>query len=225
MKKNEADIFEGLNKNVVTNDNFFLMDETPSFKSNNRSISEPARRLNDYDFNLLKEDAYKDVSDDLFKLEYKIAKTEEEIKDLEAQIQLAQEIQNESLVFELTSRQNVLKEDFEALLAMYNNRSLSAKITDHVFNFFDDKTKTSIKEFKTKVNIFTESILTKLPKPFASIVELKKSLIKLENINKSVDELMALNSPYGENFDKYAQLSQFIIKANSIQAEISRHIK
>ena len=141
------------------------------------------------------------------------------------QILLAKDINNETLVEDLTSRQNILKEDFEALLAMYNDRSLSAKITDKVFSFFGDKAKNSFRDLKSKLNIFSESMLLKLPKPFASVVELKKSLAKLENINKSVDELMALNIPYGENIDKYAQLSQFIIKANSIQAEISNYIK
>lgn len=41
--------------------------------------TEPVRRLNDYDYNILREDAYKDVSDELFKLEYKISRLEEEL--------------------------------------------------------------------------------------------------------------------------------------------------
>ena len=56
------------------------------------SSSETARRLNDYDFNLLKEDAYKDVSDDIFKLEYKISRMEEDLKSTDAQLVSAQEI-------------------------------------------------------------------------------------------------------------------------------------
>ena len=71
----------------------------------------------------------------------------------------------------------------------------------------------------------SEKIVEKLPAPFSKIFELKKSLTKLENINKSVDELMRLNIPYGENINKYEQLSRYIIKANSIQSEISNYIK
>lgn len=225
MDKNKTDVFEGIKKPLLQEDNFFVNKESSKVFRPEFITNEAGRRLNDYDFNLLKEDSYKEVSDDLFKLEYKISKTEAEIKNLDIQIQLAKDINNEILIEDLTLRQSILKEDFEVLLAMYNDKSLSAKITDKVFNFFGNKTNNSIKEFKSKINLFSESFLQKLPKPIASVIELKKSLAKLENINKSVDELMSLKIPYGENIDKYSQLSQFIIKANSIQAEISNYIK
>ena len=64
-----------------------------------------------------------------------------------------------------------------------------------------------------------------MPKKFASAVELKKSLSRLESINKNVDELISMNIPYGENIDKYEQLSKYIIRANSIQNNISKMIK
>ena len=60
---------------------------------------------------------------------------------------------------------------------------------------------------------------------FASVQELKQSLNKLENINKSVDELMTLQTPYGEADEKYDQLSKYITRANTIQAKISRLLK
>ena len=77
MKNFNSDRFEISSNNpkqqteFLDSSNFFLSEDIP--KINNKSFnSEPSRRLNDYDFNLLKEDAYKDVSDDVFKLEYKI---------------------------------------------------------------------------------------------------------------------------------------------------------
>ena len=225
MKRNETDTFEGLKQNVFQNNNFFLMEETPTLQNSKQSISEPTRRLNDYDFNLLKEDAYKDVSDDLFKLEYKIAKTEEEIKTFESQIQAAREIGDYNLIIDLSSRKNILEEDYEALVAIYNEKSISARISDKILSFFGSKIKNDIKTFQEKTSNITDSILSKLPKQFSSVIELKKSLAKLENLNKSVDELVSLNIPYGENINKYDQLSKYIIKANSIQAEISKYMK
>ena len=70
MQNNNSDRFDGIPKDFVhkNNDNFFLMEEKPSFQLFERKPIESSRRLNDYDFNLLQEDAYKDVSDDLFKL-------------------------------------------------------------------------------------------------------------------------------------------------------------
>ena len=227
MQKNNSDKFEAFIKEPVSinNDNFFLMDESPVFQSPNRQVSEPARRLNDYDFNLLKEDAYKDVTDDLFKLEYKISRLEDEIKSLEAQIQAAFDIQDEKLIDELINRKTLMEEEYEALVLMYKDKSFSAKISGGIFNIFGENLSSKIFAIKQNFSTLSEIILSKMPKRFSSVIELKRSLAKLENINKSVDELVRLNIPYGENIDKYEQLSKYIIKANNIQGEISRYMK
>lgn len=221
MNKNNGDIFEVSGKSSFTENesNFFLTENIA--KPSYQEITEPARRLNDYDFNLLKEDAYKDVTDDLFKLEYKISKTEEDIESLELQIQAAKDIQNYELAGELSGRQIIMKEDYEALVALYKEKSISARLT----NVFGDKLKTKIIDLQQNISNFSEKLISKLPKRFSSVLELKKSLHKLENINRSVDDLISMNIPYGENIDKYDQLSKYIIKANSIQNEISKFIK
>ena len=201
--------------------NFFLSEEAPHLKS----ASEPTRRLNDYDSNLLKEDAYKDITDDVFKLEYKISKTQENMKIVENQIQSAKDIGDTELVKKLTGQLIILREDLEALSAVYNDKSVSAKITGNLASLIGGKFKGKLDKIAKTFTDKLESVSEKMPKQLASIIEIKKSLARLENINKSVDELLKLNTPYGENFDKYDQLSKYIIKANSIQAEISRHLK
>lgn len=225
MKKAEKDTFEVLNTNSFQTDNFFLMEDSPKLQNHNQTTTEPAKRLNDYDFNLLKEDAYKDVSDDLFKLEYKISRTENDIKNFEIQIQSAKEIGDYSLIEDLTNRKKLLEEDYEALLAMYNEKSLSARISDKILGLFGNKIRNEFNIFHQKFITVSELIIEKMPKQLSSIFELKKSLLKLENLNKSVDELISMNIPYGENYNKYEQLSKYIIKANSIQAEISRYMR
>lgn len=225
MNSNNRDIFEISSSKPFQNqqkNNFFLTENSEKYPSYLApEITEPARRLNDYDFNILKEDAYKDVSDDLFKLEYKIARIEDDLKNLDLQIQAAKDIQNYELAGELSGRKIIMKEDYEALVAIYKEKSFSAKLT----NVLGEKLKPQINGLRQKVANFSEKIIEKLPKRFSSVIELKKSLNKLENINKSVDELISLNIPYGENIDKYEQLSKYIIKANSIQNEISKFIK
>lgn len=228
MNKINSDRFE-INNNKFNNhapDNFFMLDDD-LFAIDKSSIKnqESGRRLNDYDFNLLKEDAYKDVSDDLFKLEYKIAKTEEDIKNLESQLQAAADINDYYLIQDLKRRIDILKEDQEALVALYNNKSMSARITDSISNLLGENVKQRFNIIKQQLESFSSNILEKMPKQFSTIIELKKSLNKLENINRSVDELVSMNIPYGENINKYEQLSKYIIKANSLQAEISKNIK
>ena len=201
--------------------NFFLSEDVPLIKSS----TEPARRLNDYDFNLLKEDAYKDVSDDVFKLEYKITKTTEEIKSLQAQLETADEIKDSERINELKSRLITLKEDYETLIGMYHEKSVSAKITVGLSGIFGGKIKAGIDFIKDFVSKISDAAISKMPKNLISVFELKKSLNTLENINKSVDELIKMKIPYGEQRDKYAKLSKYINKANSIYFEISRNIK
>lgn len=224
MKKNEKDTFEGLKQNISQNNNFF-MNEKISTPDMLLFSSEPLRRLNDYDSNLLQEDAYKDVQNNLFKLEYKIFKIEEEIKLLNSQIISAQEIGDSNLAEEFFIRKLSLEREYQNLLDTYNNNCLSAKISSKFSNIFDIKTKKNYKKIQPKLKNLYKSILNKLPRQITSLLELKQSLSKLKNINKSVDELMSMNIPYGENINKYDQLSKYIIKANSIQSHISQQIK
>ena len=229
MQNNSKDIFETTTKTSdqkkIDSSNFFLSDDNLLFDTIKKPVNERSKRLNDYDFNLLKEDAYKDVSDDLFKLEYKIARTAEEIKTLEAQLQAANDIKDSELVEELYKRYDIAKEDYESLVAIYNDKSISARVSDGILSLFGENLKKNYKNIQGKLSAFSEKFVEKLPKQFSSIIELKKSLNKLENINKSVDELISMNIPYGENINKYDQLSKYIIKANSIQSELSRYMK
>lgn len=233
MQNNQSDRFEqSKNSHFEKNKNANnFSDETNFFITNKTTIptnfikQEQSRRLNDYDSNLLQEDAYKDVDDDLFKLEYRIAKYEDELKLLNSQVQAARDINDFSLINELNLRKNSIKKDLELLITDYNKKSLSTKISGGISNFISSNTKNKFTQFKYNFERFFASILSKLPKPFSSAIELKNSLSKLENINRSVDDLVSSNAPFGENTDKYEQLSKYIIKANSIQSNISRQLK
>ena len=133
---------------------------------------------------ILKEDAYKDISDDLFKLEYKISKTENEIKSLNTQLQAAIDINDTGLVAELEERVKLAKEDYESLVAIYNDKSLSARVSGSISNLFSEQIKTKYSYLRIKLNEISQKYICKLPKPILSIIELKQSLNKLENINQ-----------------------------------------
>ena len=96
MQNNNSDIFESTKKDIFNyqenkNENFFL-DSYAGQPIRFNTKPEISRRLNDYDSNLLEEDAYKDVADETFKLEYKISKIEEELKYVNSQINAAKDI-------------------------------------------------------------------------------------------------------------------------------------
>ena len=195
--------------------NFFLQPEQITVS---KGFTEPSRHLNDYDYNILKEDAYKDVKDEVFKLEYKINKVEQDIKDLDSQIKAATDIADYIKANNLVARKKQLLLDLDNLNEIYNDTSLSAKISGGM----SDKLNNKIKNLKGLIKNVTNSIILKLPGKMSSFIKLKNSLEKLENINKSVDELITLQIPYGENIDKYEQLTRYIIKANSIQSDIAK---
>ena len=203
-------------------DNFFLQpEEIRTFSGQ----TEPQRRLNDYDYNILKEDAYKDVSDEIFKLEYKISKTEDELKTIEGEIQAAKDVRDFNKVEFLFNRKKQLQEDLEGLIEIYNDTSLSAKISGGITSILSPKVKENFGGLRKIFDVFSEALIAKLPRRFSSALELKKSLAKLENINKSVDELMTLQTPYGEAVDKYEKLTKYITRANAIQAQISKSLR
>ena len=198
--------------------NFFLQSEMPIQKL---PQTEPNRRLNDYDSNILKEDAYKDVSDEIFKLEYKISRIEEELAEIEKQIQTATEINDYYLLDTLNSRKIQLNAELKDLNVIYKEASFSAKISGGITSKIRDKLFNAGKA----IGSFGEALISKIPGKVSSIIEIKNSLNKLENINSSVDELMKSRYPYGEAGEKYEQLTRYIARANAIQSEINKFIK
>lgn len=221
----DGDKFISTNKN--TNQNLFADDDSDNFFLQadggvaRISQPEPIRHLNDYDSNILQEGAYREVSDEVLKFEYKISRAESEIKELEKQIVLAKEIKDIDLVDSLQIKKLQWEHDLKDLMAEYKNISISAKISGGLAGKFKNK----LDNTRKTLGFFGEAILSKIPGKLSSIFEIRNSLTKLENINKSVDELMAIQYPYGEAGDKYEQLSKYIARANTIQAEISRFMK
>ncbi len=218
----EGDKFISSTKDAASNQslcsNFFLNQDAHSLQYNQ---SEPIKHINDYDFNILRDGAYKDIDDKILKLEYKISKTEEEIESLCYQIQSARDINDYNLAESLSERKKTLELELVKLKESYNSSCFSARISGNVAVNISTK----LDNLKKIFGRISNSILSKFSDKFSNLVEIRNSLNKLENINKNVDELMSMHIPYGESFEKYDQLSKYIVKANSIQAEISKFMR
>ena len=183
----DGDKFISTNKN--TNQNLFADDDSDNFFLQadggvaRISQPEPIRHLNDYDSNILQEGAYREVSDEVLKFEYKISRAESEIKELEKQIVLAKEIKDIDLVDSLQIKKLQWEHDLKDLMAEYKNISISAKISGGLAGKFKNK----LDNTRKTLGFFGEAILSKIPGKLSSIFEIRNSLTKLENINKSVD--------------------------------------
>ena len=200
------------------NDNFFLHEDSGMLHI---SQPEPKRHLNDYDSNILQEGAYREVSDTVLKMEYKISRIENEINELDKQILLANEVNDSILSGTLDIKKTQLEQELKDLLSEYRDVSISAKISGN----FTTKIRDKIDNTRKMLGMYGETFLSKFSSKWSSFLEVKNSLTKLENINKSVDELMSVQYPYGEACDKYEKLSKYIARANAIQAEIYKFIK
>ena len=223
MQEKNSDIFE-LNKSNNKFGHLLSDSDKNPFVHNSVSV-EHLNRLNDFDSNILRNGAYKNIPDDAFKLEYKISKIEEDIKAIKIQIHTAQEMDDFDRITGLQNELNAKKESYKLLLDAYNEMTLSAKITDSFSNIFGNIWGTKIKSIKAGIKLLCNIIISKMPAKLSSTFKIKRSLLILENINKNVDSLISTNTPLGENRDKYNQLSKYIIKANSIQSEISDFLK
>lgn len=209
-------------QNIAEDDNnFFMQSDVVGVQNHNYGQAMPVRHLNDYDSNILREDAYKDVTDEIFKLEYKIAKLEDELKTIDKQMQMANEIYDYYQAEKLNVRKLQIQEDLISLTELYKEASLSAKISGGLTS----KIKEKFLLVGNVVERAAEAVISKLPGRFSSIIEIRNSLNKLEDINKSVDKLMNSSYPYGEASERYDRLSKYIVKATIIQSQISKFIK
>lgn len=224
MKNKEFDIFEPVDKSNYDNGIQDLSAEWDNPFINIASRTEQTRHLNDYDSDILKEGAYRDIEDDVFKLEYKISRTEDDIKNIEAQIYALREINDYNKITELQNRLDILKSEHNKLLALYNDKTLSAKITNSFASLTKKTIGKSLTAIKSAIICVMSILVPRMPKKISSAFRVKKALYVLENINRNVDKLVKMSVPYGENINKYQQLSKYIVKANSIQSEISGYL-
>lgn len=211
------------NKITNTDNNFFINEENPNTSSFRQSVS--AKRLNDYDYNILKDEAYKDISDDIFKLEYKISQMEEDLKTLDIQIKTAQEINDFVTIQKLTEKKNILIYDLSKIKNDYHDKSVSTKLSSGISDVISNNNLGNLFKIKPILNKFINFTLSKIPTKLSNFLEFKQSLDTLKNISKNVDDLMTMQIPYGEADLKYQQLSKYIVKANIIQSEISKHLR
>lgn len=184
----------------------------------------PVNRLNGLDSTLLEKEAYRDIDDDAFKIEYKIEQLESEIKILDKQIASAEAINDTEKIDMLKMKKHSVEYQLNDLYKIYNGADITRKLTGNITSLMKPK-KNVFSEFKQNVsNFINNKILAKISRRFNSGRDLKTALNKLQNINQNVDELVSLQAPYGEKEEKYDRLTRYLTKANTIQYQISKEL-
>ncbi|MCR5266404.1 MAG: hypothetical protein K6E29_07410 [Cyanobacteria bacterium RUI128] len=181
-------------------------------------------RLNALDSTILVNEAYQNIDDDVFRKEYQIEKLEEELRSIENEIEQAKAINDLQKVDVLTMRRRAIRARLTALSGDYGNTDMSAKLSDGIASVLTAKPKILSKVINGCVSFMSEKILPKISKKYDSGRNIKTALSKLETLNKNVDELVTMQTPYGEADERYDMLTNYLNRANVIHYNISKTV-
>ncbi len=219
--------FEGIKNN---SNPFGVQDEDIEFSFDDNDTSEAPviaageHRLNDLDSNLFSESAYKGVDDEVFQLEYKINRTENKLKRIQSSIASASAINDFQQLKILNEKKYQYERELKNLYESYNSKGLSSRLSGGILNIVTKTPQKSTGIIQKAAEYLWEKVFSKLSDRFDSALYVKDALIKLENINKNVDDLVSMQTPYGEASEKYVRLLQYLNKANTIQYQISQMV-
>lgn len=180
--------------------------------------------IDGYDSVILEDRAYLDIDDEMLKLEYKIKKAEERLSILEEEISAALNIDDTQRLEFLESKKHIIEEELKDLNSRYFNIGAMSKFTTVMNAIFRRKAKRG-KSFKEQIKYFiSKYLLSTFSKRLSFTFNLRESMSKLSDINRSVDELISLRIPFGGITGRYEKLTNYINKANDIHAKISKNV-
>lgn len=202
-------------------ENFFISN---SNKDNEQQKQTFIPRINDYDSNILEDNAYQLISDEMFKIEHKIGVLENNLLKINNETDALRTLGAYLQVAELEERKQKIERELVELNKKYSELGLSSKISGQIaaaVNFTSNK-KTNV-FFKAK-NFLSRKILAKISKKIGYNQAIKEALENLCNINSGVDELIKMQIPYGETAKRYEKLTAYLNKANVIHSQISKNM-
>ena len=127
------------------------------------------------------------------------------------------------LEFLRTKKQNIEKE-IDILNERYYDIGAMSKFTTIVSALFRRRNKKEKNIFQKITYFFQKYIFSFFSKRLNFTFNLRESLSKLHDINRSVDELISLRIPFGGLTGRYEKLANYIVKANDIHAKISKNV-
>lgn len=195
--------------------------EKEKIKQGKQENSTPGVRMNDFDSNILENNAYQSIEDEMFKIEHKIEILEANLSKLNSEIDALENLNYDIQVPYLKERRQKILQELAELNEKYSHMGISAKISGQIVsavNFTSNK-RNSI--FSKAGDFLSKKVLTKISKKFSYSQSIKEALDKLSEISLSVDELVKLQAPYGETINRYEKLTAYLNKINTIQVQIA----
>ena len=121
-------------------------------------------------------------------------------------------------------RKHSLQERLKVLNSAYGESDVTTKLSSNIAAVFNIKPTFLTKTIDKCVDFISEKILSKISPNYNSGKSIKTALNKLETLNKNVDELVTMQTPYGEADERYDMLSEYLNRANVIHFNISKTV-
>lgn len=215
-------IFSTPSKNF-SDENFFAPNLN-SAENNEQQKQTFTLRLNDYDSSIMENNAYRLISDKMFKIEHKIGVLENTLYKLNSEITALQSAGASIQISELEEKRDRIERELADLNKEYSELGLSSRISGQIAAVINMKSNKKINAFSKTKTFISKKILAKISKKFGHNQAIKEALDNLYNINSGVDELIKMQIPYGETAKRYEKLTAYLNKANIIHSQISQNI-
>lgn len=176
----------------------------------------PKYRLNGYDSAIINKNKLEYFENENFNLDFQIKEKENDLTSIIGQIKRAETYGSANEVLTLKSKKKRIEQKLYELRNQKEETQFAIK---------DLKPKTKADGIVKKINSFvSKNILAKFSKKINSVVFLGNSLENLAEINQQVGEIIGLQTPFGESKDNYEKLTEYLLEANKISANISKTI-
>lgn len=183
------------------------------------------KRLNSIDTSMLEDVAYTVLDDENLKLEKKIEDTEKILKELTEKLIVADTIQDIERKKELIYQRKALLTQRTNLLEQYKTKNVLTQFTT-IYTKLIKLPYILNEKFRKKIKkIVKNSVILKKIKPLMRTIIVRDTLNRLHKINKSVDELVMMKVPFGEQEAKYDALINHLSRATALQAQIRKELE
>lgn len=181
-------------------------------------------KIDGYDSVMLEDRAYLKIENEMLKLEYRINQLEEDLMIINDEILAAINIEDSSRLEFLNSKKVAIEKELDNLNDKYFDIGAMSKFTTIVTSIFRKRSTFFKNAFKNIKQFFQKYLLANISKRLNLTFNLRESLSKLADINRSVDELISLRIPFGGLTGRYERLTGYITKANDIHAKIIKKV-
>lgn len=184
-----------------------------------------SKRINSTDSAMLEESAYVVLDNVELKLEKKIENCENLLKDIAEKLVVADAVNDEKSKKELMLRKKIFEKQLANLQMQYKNQNFETNLTSLITKIINypkvlkENCKKAIKSF------FRHSKLLRRYTPIVKSIMVKDTLVKLNKINKSVDELVKMQVPFGEQEERYNKLVNHLSHAGALHAQILKELQ